>query len=125
MRHEQNCQKIFKQACQVLGISGFKLQTIGEFGSLQKSKNRYVLGSINLRSKIVKVKIYTPKLSKPKSYASILRVIAHALAHWQKPPFKQLFKGRWINRMHFPEFYEQVNENIEKFRKDKFLKQCF
>ena len=85
----------------------------------------YKLGYTNLKSKLVVVDIYTQKLKKPKKYSSILAVIAHELAHHQKKPYRQFYKSRWINRIHYPEFYEQVVKNIKKFKKDKILKEFY
>lgn len=125
MTHEEICHQLFNHACRALKVGGLKLNTIGQLDSLRKSKNRYVMGSINLKNKIIKLKIFTPKTGKPKSYGSLLRIIAHELAHYQRPPFRQFFKGHWINRQHYPEFYWQVNDNIAKLRRDKVLGRFF
>jgi len=87
----------------------------------------YKLGYTNLASKLVVIDIYTQKLKKPKKYSSILSVMAHELAHHQKKPYRQLDlrRRKWINRIHYPEFYQQCNKNIEKFKKDKILKQFY
>ncbi len=123
--HDQICQNIFQRACKILGLQNFSLQTIGQAASLQKSKNRYILGSTKLKQKLVRVKIYTPKTGKQKKYSSILSVIAHELAHHQKPPYRQFFQGRWINRIHYPEFYNQVKKNIFIFKSDPILSKLY
>ena len=118
--HEKNCQVIFERACEVLKMRGFsfKPKVIRKGDGYVEN---YKLGYTNLKSKLVVVDIYTQKLKKPKKYSSILAVIAHELAHHQKPPYRQFYKFRWINRIHYPEFYKQVTKNIEKFKRDGVL----
>ena len=122
--HEQNCEHIFQRACQVLKLQDFAFKP-----KIIKAGDGYVrnyrLGYINLKSKLVVVDIYTQKKKKSKKYSSILAVIAHELAHHQKKPYRQFYMFRWINRIHYPEFYEQVTRNIEKFKKDELLKQFY
>ena len=122
--HERNCEQIFEEACRVLKLRGFsfKPKVIRKGDGYVKN---YKLGYTNLRSKLVVVDIYTQKLKKPKKYSSILAVIAHELAHHQKKPYRQLYKFRWINRIHYPEFYEQVTKNIRKFKKDGVLGEIY
>ena len=57
--------------------------------------------------------------------ASILRTLAHEVAHHQKPPYRSRFKGHIINRCHYPVFYRQVTRNINKLKKDKDLRRYF
>lgn len=118
--HEQNCENIFQRACEVLKLKGFAFKP-----KIVKAKSGYVknyrLGYTNLKSKLVVVDIYTQKLKKQKKYSSILAVIAHELAHHQKKPYRQFYMFRWINRIHYPEFYKQVKKNIKKFKKDEVL----
>jgi len=120
MSHEQLCEQIFQRACEVLRLEDFAFKP-----KIIRAGDGYVrnyrLGYTNLKSKLVVVDIYTRKLKKPKKYSSILAVIAHELAHHQKKPFRQFYMFRWINRIHYPEFYKQVNENIERFKKDEVL----
>ena len=122
--HEENCFKIFQRSCEVLKLKSFtfKPKVIREGDGYVKS---YKLGYTNLASKLVVIDIYTQKLKKPKKYSSILAVIAHELAHHQKRPYRQLHNFRWINRIHYPEFYKQVTKNIKKFKKDKYLKELY
>lgn len=122
--HERNCEQIFEEACRVLKLRGFsfKAKVIRKGDGYVKN---YKLGYTNLRSRLVVVDIYTQKLKKPKKYSSILAVIAHELAHHQKKPYRQLYKFRWINRIHYPEFYEQVTKNIRKFKKDGVLREFY
>ena len=124
MDHEENCEQIFKEACRVLKLKGFSFKPKVIRAGDGYVKN-YKLGYTNLRSKLVVVDIYTQKLKKPKKYSSILAVIAHELAHHQKKPYRQLYKFRWINRIHYPKFYEQVAKNIGKFKKDGVLEELY
>lgn len=126
MTHEEICERIFEYACRCLKMKDFtfkpKVVRAGD-GYVQS----YKLGYTNLASKLVVIDIYTQKLKKPKKYSSILAVMAHELAHHQKKPYRQLDlrRRKWINRIHYPEFYQQVNKNIDKFKKDKVLKQFY
>ncbi|PIR94594.1 hypothetical protein COT97_00380 [Candidatus Falkowbacteria bacterium CG10_big_fil_rev_8_21_14_0_10_39_11] len=83
------------------------------------------LGYINFKKKIIALDIFTPKTHKPKSINSLLRTLAHEIAHIQKPPYYQRYKGRNIVRQHFPAFYNQVDKNIVKIKKDPYFKQYF
>ncbi len=124
LSHEQNCENIFQKACEVLNLQGFVFKP-----KIIKAGDGYVrnykLGYTNLKSKLVVVDIYTRKKKKPKKYSSILAVIAHELAHHQKKPYRQFYMFRWINRIHYPEFYKQVTKNIEKFKKDEMLGELY
>lgn len=122
--HEQNCENIFQRACEVLNLQGFTFKP-----KVIKSGDGYVrnykLGYTNLKSKLVVIDIYTQKKKKPKKYSSILAVIAHELAHHQKKPYRQFYMFRWINRVHYPEFYKQVTKNIGRFKKDEMLGELY
>ncbi len=122
--HEQNCEQIFRRACDILKLGGFsfKPKVIRAWDGYVRN---YKLGYTNLKSKLVVIDIYTQKTKKQKKYSSILAVIAHELAHHQKKPYRQFYKFRWINRIHYPEFYERVTKNIEKFKKDALLKRFY
>lgn len=86
-----------------------------------KKNASYVEGHTSLHSGVVTIDIYTARLRKPKKISAILAVLAHEIAHHQKPPYRQRYRGRWITRAHYPQFYKQVNKNIAKFKKDKVL----
>jgi len=88
-------------------------------------KRGFVIGRTNLKTGLITIDIFTPKFRKPKSMASILRTLAHEVAHHQKPPYRSRFRGHIINRCHYPVFYRQVTRNINKFKKDKILKRYF
>ena len=85
----------------------------------------YTLGYTDLEKREVTLDIFTPKRRAPKAANGLLRVIAHEIAHIQKPPYRQRYKGRMITRMHFPKFYKQVTKNVEKFKKDPWLTEYF
>ncbi|OGF30470.1 hypothetical protein A2533_01945 [Candidatus Falkowbacteria bacterium RIFOXYD2_FULL_35_9] len=87
--------------------------------------NHMVLGYINFQKQIIALDIYTPKKRQAKSINSLLRTIAHEIAHIQKPPYRQRYRGRYITRQHYPVFYKQCDKNIEKIKKDPYLKQYF
>lgn len=88
-------------------------------------KRGFVIGRTNLKTGLITIDILTPKKREPKKIASILRTLCHEIAHHQKPPYRQFFRFRWINRQHYPKFYKQVKKNIEKLKKDKILKKFF
>lgn len=89
------------------------------------TKRGYSIGRTNLRTGLITIDIFTPKFRKSKAMASILRTLAHEVAHHQKPPYRSRFRGRIINRCHYPVFYRQVTRNIKKLKKDKILSQYF
>jgi hypothetical protein len=124
MNHHSNIEQIFNQACKCLKIKGFTFKVMNRKAPINTAKN-FSVGYINLKTKVIALDIYTPKRRQPKSINSILRVIAHEIAHYQKKPYKQFFKGRWISRSHYPDFYKQVNKNVKKLQKDKELNKYF
>ena len=90
-----------------------------------KSARNFRLAYTNLKTGLICIDILTPRKRQPKKPSAVLRIIAHEIAHHQKPPYKQRFRGRIINRQHYPKFYKQVNKNIEKIKKDSLLGQYF
>lgn len=82
------------------------------------TKKSYVIGRTNLKTGLITIDIFTPTKREPKKISSILRTLCHEVAHHQKPPFRQFYRFRWIVRQHYPEFYEQVNCNIEILKSD-------
>lgn len=120
--HEQLTILLFNKVCQILKVSGFKFRPMQRKGTKTGS---YTAGYINLKTKTIVLDIYTPKTLKPKSLNGLIRVFAHEIAHWQKPPYAQRYKGRLIARQHYPAFYKQVDKNIEKIKKDPILGQHF
>jgi len=81
------------------------------------TRKSYVIGRTNLKTGLITIDIFTPTKREPKKVSSILRTLCHEVAHHQKPPFRQFYRWRWIIRQHYPEFYEQVNLNIEILKK--------
>jgi len=123
MSYFKQTQAVFKRACQVLGVSGFTFRAMtGRRKPVKKNCRKFTLAHTNLKTKTVTIDIYTPRRRQPKKMSAILHLIAHELAHHQKPPFRQRYQGRWINRQHYPDFYQQVKKNIQKFKKDQLLK---
>jgi hypothetical protein len=105
---------------EVFKLNDFTFQVMRRRGPVSNPK-RMTLGYIDLRNKKICLDIYTPKKRQPKSINSLLRTIAHEIAHFQKPPYRQRYKGRYITRQHYPAFYKQVTRNIEKIKKDPYL----
>jgi len=89
------------------------------------TRKSYVIGRTNLKTGLITVDIFTPRKREPKKVSAILKVLCHEVAHHQKPPFKQFYRFRWITRQHFPEFYEQVNYNIEILKTHQDFKDHF
>lgn len=118
--YEKQVAEIFEKACKVLRVTGFSFRAMRRKAPVNTLKS-YTNGYINLKTKVVCLDILTPKKREPKSINSLLRVIAHELAHFQKPPYRQFYRFRWITRQHYPAFYKQVNKNIEKIKKDREL----
>jgi hypothetical protein len=130
MTHEEKIEEAFKRTGEIFNLSGFKIRTmrrqIDEEGrGVLNLKKSYVLAHTNLKNKTITIDIYTPRHRKPKSIKSILGILAHEITHHQKLPFRQWWRGRWIVRRHYPEFYEQVKKNIEKMRRDRVLGEYF
>lgn len=123
--HTKKVAQLFEQACKCLKVTGFTFKVMNRQAPVVNTAKNFSVGYINLKTKVIALDILTPKRRQPKSLNSILRIIAHEIAHYQKKPYKQLFKGRWITRSHYPGFYKQVNKNIKKFQKDRELGQYF
>jgi len=121
IEHNQEMELIFNRACEVLKLRDFSFRTMQRGEPVKDLKRRFVLGHTSFKTKTVTVDIYTAKKRQSKKISAILAVIAHELAHHQKPPYRQRWRGRIINRIHFPQFYRQVNRNVAKFKKDKVL----
>jgi hypothetical protein len=125
MKQEELVNSLFGRACKLLKLTGFKFQVMKRTKPIKNLKGSYRISYINLKTKKVVIDVYTPRLRQPKKPSVILRIIAHELAHWQKPPYRQYWNGRVINRIHYPAFYKQVKKNIQTFKKDDFLGQFF
>ena len=115
---------LFPHICKILKAEGLHFRPMRRTREINTKKS-YVVGRINLKTKTVSLDLYTAKKREPKKIASILRVLAHEIAHIQKPPYRQRYRGRLIIRKHFPRFYRQVNKNIEAMKKDKVAEEYF
>ncbi len=120
--HLDHVDWLFKKACMLLKTKNVTWKPMdGRTAPVNTAKD-YSLGYTDLKKREITLDILTPRRRSPKSSNGLLRVIAHELAHIQKPPYRERYRGRIINRIHFPKFYNQVNKNVERFKKDKELK---
>jgi len=126
--HEQLISELFSRTCEIFKLKGFTIKPMQRVvdangrGVLNLKKS-YTLAHTNLKKKTITIDIYTPRHRQPKSIKSILNILAHEIAHHQKPPYLQRYRGKIITRQHYPAFYTQVNKNIAKMRKDKVISQ--
>jgi len=130
MTQEEKIKEIFTHLCGLFKLDGFGLKfmrrQVDEQGrGVLDLKKGYNLAYANLKTRIITVDIYTPKFRRPKAINSILRILAHEIAHFQRLPYRQLYRGKMIIRQHYPAFYRQVNKNIKQMKKDKLLKEYF
>ena len=123
MSHEELVQNICDQALETIGVENLRFKPMQR--RKEVSRRVIVLGRNNLRTGSITIDIFTPRKREPKKISSILKVLCHEVAHHQKKPFKQLYKFRWINRQHYPEFYQQVTENIEILKKNELFNKYF
>ena len=125
LNFEQKVQEICDYAIKIIGLEKLTFRPMRRKDDRVNTKRGFVIGRTSLRTGLITIDIFTPKFRKPKALASILRVLAHEAAHHQKPPYRSRFKGRIINRCHYPIFYRQVTRNIKKLKKDKVLEVHF
>lgn len=125
MNFENEIQAICDQALSIFKIGKLHFRPMARKDNRVNTKRGYVIGRTNLKTGLITIDIYTPKFRKPKKISSILRTMAHEIAHHQKPPYRQRHKGRVITRQHFPIFYRQVTRNVNKLKKDKSLSDFF
>lgn len=124
MDFQKQVEDIFFKACNCLKVTGFYFRVMNRNAPVNNPRS-FKIAYTNLKTKLVAIDILTPRKREPKKIASILRTIAHEIAHHQKKPYRQLYRGHWINRSHYPEFYKQVTDNIQKFKKDPELSRYF
>lgn len=122
---EQKIQALCDYSLELIGIARLQFRPMRRRDDRVNTKRGFVIGRTNLKTGLITIDIFTPKFRKPKAIASILRTLAHEVAHHQKMPYRSRFRGRVINRCHYPIFYRQVTRNINKFKKDKILNQYF
>ena len=125
MDHEEITQKYCDYAIRKLKADKIRFRPMKRKNNQINTKNGYVIGRTNLKTGLITIDIFTPRKREPKKMSSILRTLCHEIAHHQKPPFRQLHRGRLISRQHYPKFYKQVNKNIEILKKDSNLEGCF
>ncbi|KKS33469.1 MAG: hypothetical protein UU95_C0030G0006 [Parcubacteria group bacterium GW2011_GWC2_42_12] len=114
-------QEVCRRALAVFNMPQLHFLPMRKQADQINTKRGYVIGRTNLKTGLITIDIFTPKFRKPKAIASILRTLAHEVAHHQKPPYRSRFRGHLINRCHYPVFYRQVTRNINKFKKDKIM----
>ncbi len=125
MPYEQLVQLVCDNALKLLNAANIRFRPMRRKNNRVNTKRGYVIGRTNLKTGLITIDIFTPKKREPKKISSILRTLCHEVAHHQKRPFTQRHRGRWIIRRHFPEFYKQVNGNIEILKRDKWLGEYF
>lgn len=130
MTQEEKIREIFTHLSGLFKLHGFSLKFMrrvvdGQGRGVLDLKKGYKLAYINLKTRTITIDIYTPKFRRPKAVNAILRILAHEIAHFQKMPYRQLYRGKMIMRQHYPAFYKQVNKNIKKMKKDKILRGYF
>jgi hypothetical protein len=121
MDHELAVENACNCALKELGFSNLKFNILRKQNDYVNTKRSFLIGKTNLRSGIISIDIWTPKERRPKKISSILRTLCHEVAHHQKMPYRQRYKGRTINRIHHPVFYRQVKRNINKLKKKNLL----
>lgn len=124
--HEEQIKIIFSRIGEIFKLNGFTFKTMrrqvdAEGKGTLNLKKSYTLAYTNLKTKTITIDIYTPRHRRPKSIKSILNILAHEIAHHQKMPYRQLYRGKWIVRQHYPAFYKQCTKNYDKMLKDKIL----
>ena len=130
MTHEEEIEKIFARVSGIFKLQEFTFKImrrqLDEKGrAVIDLKKTHTLAHTNLKTKEITIDIYTTKHRKPKAMASILKILAHEIAHHQKMPYRQFYRGKWIVRQHYPAFYTQVNKNIEVMKGDEVLGKYF
>jgi len=125
MDFEQLVQLLCNQALKLIAKDNLRFRAMRRKNNRVNTKRGFVIGRINLKTGLITIDILTPKKRQPKAIASILRTLCHEVAHYQKRPYRQRYKGYIIARQHYPEFYRQVNKNIEKLKNDKELGKYF
>jgi len=124
-RHEAMVEHLFQRCLAVLDMPGFELRPLrrrmrgkGKFRSL-------TYGYTKPGEKWVVIDLYTPKTMKPRKMDAIIRVIAHELAHHQKPPryYREWFTIKYM--IHHPPFWTQYKKNVAKLSCDEVLSTYF
>lgn len=125
MDFEQLVQLLCNHALKLIAEDNIRFRAMKRKNNRVNTKRGFVIGRTNLKTGLITIDILTPKKREPKAIASILRTLCHEVAHHQKKPYRERYKGHIIIRQHYPEFYRRVNKNIKKLKKDKMLKKYF
>ena len=124
MNYPESVQSICNYALTALKADKLKFRPMKKTARVSY-KRGFVIGRTNLKTGLITIDVFTPTKREPKKISSILRTLCHEIAHYQKRPFQQFFKGHLINRQHYPQFYKQVEKNIKILKNDKILKRFF
>ncbi|MDD4332853.1 MAG: hypothetical protein PHT51_01965 [Patescibacteria group bacterium] len=124
MEHEILAQNICNEALKILKMPHLKFRPMARRG-LVNTKKSYIIGRTNLKTGLITIDIWTPKKQEAKKISSILSILCHEIAHHQKPPYRQKYKGHLIIRRHYPKFYRQVKKNILRLKNNKEMGEYF
>ncbi len=123
--HEALVDHLFNRCCILLEMRGFELKPLrrrkrgtGKFRSI-------TYGYTQPGENWVVIDLYTPRTMKPRKLDAIIRVIAHELAHHQKPPCVCLVGWKLKRLIHHPAFWKQYKKNVELLSQDVLLSQYF
>ncbi|KKT45228.1 MAG: hypothetical protein UW34_C0002G0046 [Parcubacteria group bacterium GW2011_GWA2_44_15] len=86
-------QEVCRRALAVFNMPQLHFLPMRKQADQINTKRGYVIGRTNLKTGLITIDIFTPKFRKPKAIASILRTLAHEVAHHQKPPYRSRFRG--------------------------------
>lgn len=122
-QHIKTCLGIFERVAKVLKIQDWMILPMQR--KKLKNPKSCTLGYINFKTRKIVIDVFTPARAQPKAYPSIMRTLAHEVAHIQRPPYRSRYRGHTINRQHYPAFYKQVTKNINKLKNDRELRIYF
>jgi hypothetical protein len=125
MEFEEEVIKVCHRGLEILGVKELRFRPMKRLNNRVNTKHGFVIGRTNLKTGLITIDIFTPNKREPKKISAILKVLCHEIAHHQKPPFRQMYRWKWITRQHYPEFYQQVTKNIELLKGDKELSKYF
>lgn len=124
MDYDKKVQEICDLALKILDKSHLRFRPMRRTASVN-TKRSFVVGRTNLRTGLITIDTRTPRKREEKKISSILSVLCHEVAHHQKMPYRQRYRGRWIIRQHYPEFYQQVTKNIDFLKNDTIIGKYF
>jgi hypothetical protein len=124
MNYEKITQIACDRALEILKAKNIRFRPMRRTARVNY-KRGFIIGRTNLKTGLITIDIFTPTKREPKKISSVLRTLCHEVAHYQKRPFRQFYRERWINRQHYPEFYKQVEKNIRILKKDEILERFF